>query len=169
MEKKQTPQGSSYWNKEGAYQTQYDVLYAKLVPDMGAADSVNGELIRGISRLSYDYFNNGNCNVRREIPIHKETYFGGDNEEDEYDSFDESEEYDYDIDPYYQKFLDLIDENIPSSRHIMKEVVDIILGEHDSGMFSNTNISKYSAMVDEVMYYILTNNDKPLSYNYNKN
>jgi hypothetical protein len=169
MEKKQTPQGSSYWDNKGAYQAEYDALYAKLVPNSGAADTVNGELIRGISRISYDYFNNGNCNIRKEIPIYGETsYWDNEDEGDEYDSFDE-QEYDYGIDLYYQKFIDLINENIPSASHIMEEVVDIILGEHGSGMFSDTNISKYNTMMDEVVYYVLTNENKPLPYDYNKN
>ena len=58
-----TEKGKSYWNKNGAYQTEYNELYSKLVPDSGEADTIQGELIRSASRLTYDYYNNGNCNV----------------------------------------------------------------------------------------------------------
>ena len=63
MEKKQTPKGKSYWNSNGAYQKEYDALYEKLVPAQGEANSVHGEMIRSISRLFYDFCNNGNGNA----------------------------------------------------------------------------------------------------------
>ncbi len=64
MEKKITESGKSYWNNNGAYQTEYDKLYEDLVPSRGEADTVHGEMIRSVSRLFYDFCNNGNCNVR---------------------------------------------------------------------------------------------------------
>lgn len=64
MEKLITEKGKSYWDNNGAYQEQYDEIYAKLVPSSGEADTVHGEMIRAVSRLFYDYCNNGNCNVR---------------------------------------------------------------------------------------------------------
>ena len=63
MEKLKTKHGNSYWNENGAYQKEYDELYEKLVPRSGEADTVHGEMIRAISRITYDYFNNGNCNI----------------------------------------------------------------------------------------------------------
>jgi hypothetical protein len=63
MEKKITESGKSYWNNNGAYQTEYDKLYEDLVPSRGEADTVHGEMIRSVSRLFYDFCNNGNCNV----------------------------------------------------------------------------------------------------------
>jgi len=64
MEKKTTESGKSYWDKNGAYQTEYDKLYEELVPSRGEADTIHGEMIRSVSRLFYDFCNNGNCNVR---------------------------------------------------------------------------------------------------------
>jgi len=63
MERLKTKDGNSYWNENGAYQKEYDELYEKLVPIRGEADTVHGEMIRAVSRISYDYFNNGNCNI----------------------------------------------------------------------------------------------------------
>ncbi len=56
MEKQTTPIGKNYWRGNGIYQTEYDELYDKLVPSSGEAPTVHGELIRGISRLTYDYY-----------------------------------------------------------------------------------------------------------------
>ena len=53
----------SYWNNNGAYQKEGDELYEKLVPSEGAAETVHGELIRGINRLFHEYCNNGNGNA----------------------------------------------------------------------------------------------------------
>ena len=64
MEKLTTESGKSYWNNNGAYQEQYDKLYESLVPSRGESDTVHGEMLRAVSRLFYDYCNNGNCNIR---------------------------------------------------------------------------------------------------------
>jgi DnaJ-class molecular chaperone len=64
MEKRITEFGKSYWNNNGAYQEEYDKLYEELVPSRGEADTIHGEMIRAVSRLFYDFCNNGNCNVR---------------------------------------------------------------------------------------------------------
>jgi len=64
MDRKTTESGKSYWNNNGAYQEEYDTFYKELVPSRGEADTIHGEMIRAVSRLFYDYCNNGNCNVR---------------------------------------------------------------------------------------------------------
>jgi hypothetical protein len=63
MKKKNTPKGKSYWDESGVYQKQYDQLYEELVPDFGEAETSDGRLLRSITRLYYDYCNNGNGNV----------------------------------------------------------------------------------------------------------
>ena len=63
MKKKNTPKGKSYWDESGVYQKQYDQLYEELVPASGEAATLDGRLLRSISRLYYDYCNNGNGNV----------------------------------------------------------------------------------------------------------
>lgn len=49
----------TYWNQRGKYQADYDRLADELMPAMGAADTVAGEMIRAASRLAYDFYNNG--------------------------------------------------------------------------------------------------------------
>jgi len=50
---------NTYWNQKGKYQEQYDKWADELMPAMGAAKTVAGELIRAVSRLAYDFYNNG--------------------------------------------------------------------------------------------------------------
>jgi len=49
---------NTYWNKQGLYQAEYDDLI-NLMPASGNSDTVAGEMIRAVSRLAYDFYNNG--------------------------------------------------------------------------------------------------------------
>ena len=49
----------TYWDNCGRYQEDYDRLFPQLVPKVGNADTKDGELLRSISKLYYDLFNNG--------------------------------------------------------------------------------------------------------------
>ena len=53
-----TKSENSYYNGNGAYQKEYEELYKKLVPNSGSAQTIHGELIRAISRLLHEYYNN---------------------------------------------------------------------------------------------------------------
>lgn len=50
---------NTYWNHKGKFQAEYDRMVDELMPAMGACDTVAGELIRSVSRLGYDFYNNG--------------------------------------------------------------------------------------------------------------
>ena len=52
-----------YWNRIGKYQKRYDELYAQFVPDVGECDNDLGEIIRIVSRIYYDIYNNGGWNL----------------------------------------------------------------------------------------------------------
>lgn len=52
---------NTYWDKSGKYQAEYDRLI-ELMPPSGNAATVAGELMRAISRLGYDLYNNGMVN-----------------------------------------------------------------------------------------------------------
>ena len=41
----------------------FQELWNELVPKKGEADTLNGELIRSMGRLRYEYHNNGNLNA----------------------------------------------------------------------------------------------------------
>lgn len=49
----------TYWNNNGRFQKEYDHAFETLVPTSGLCDTLEGELIRAVSRIYYDYYNNG--------------------------------------------------------------------------------------------------------------
>ena len=53
----------TYWSGKGRHQEDYDTLFKQLVPAQGKCETTRGELIRAISKLYYDLYNNGLCNI----------------------------------------------------------------------------------------------------------
>jgi hypothetical protein len=49
----------TYWSGTGALQKEYDALYAKLVPSQGAAETIEGEVLRAASKIVYRHYNDG--------------------------------------------------------------------------------------------------------------
>lgn len=150
---KQTVIGNSYWNCDGAYQKEYNELYEKMVPEQGSCNTLNGELIRAVSRLSYEYFNNGNCNACKDDEEWEET------------------EYEYNVSSYYGKFLQIIEETIKTDEvaRLISLVEEIIVNSCEpfqESMFSEENSLVYDRLVDEVVYYVLTNEDRELPEKY---
>jgi len=50
---------SSYWDNSSPYAAEQEDFFNELVPASGAADTLQGEILRNISRIQYDYLNNG--------------------------------------------------------------------------------------------------------------
>lgn len=50
---------STYWAGKGQLQKEYDALYNELVPGMGAADTIQGEVLRAASKIVYRHYNDG--------------------------------------------------------------------------------------------------------------
>jgi hypothetical protein len=49
----------SYYYKTGKYTTEYDSMYDRLVPTQGPSLTLQGEILRAISKIYFDYMNNG--------------------------------------------------------------------------------------------------------------
>lgn len=47
---------------QGRYHKEYGALWDKLVPKEGQADTIQGELVRAIGKLSDEFYRNGNIN-----------------------------------------------------------------------------------------------------------
>lgn len=182
---KTTELGKSYWGEDGAYQTEYEKLYADLVPSSGASKTLNGELIRSISRLFYEYCNNGNGNsVEAERYYEDESCYecSGDGEifdytDDDGDdvfepceqccgSGDIQEEYYHnpEITDFYQNFLDLIKYNVPNTFGIVDEVENVMKQTDNS--FCDADMDKYNKMCDAVIHHVLITPDKELPNTY---
>ncbi len=54
---------NTYWNKRGKHQAKFDQLHCDLVPNEGFASTEHGELLRMVSNVYYDVYNNGGCNL----------------------------------------------------------------------------------------------------------
>lgn len=54
---------TSYWNHTSKNTELYNALFKKLVPASGSCETMHGELLRCISKLHYDVFNNSLCNL----------------------------------------------------------------------------------------------------------
>lgn len=52
-----------YWSKKGKFQKRYDELYETLVPSSGDAATEIGQILRFVSKIYYDIYNNGGCNL----------------------------------------------------------------------------------------------------------
>jgi hypothetical protein len=54
---------TTYWDNNGKYQTEYELAWKQHIPMSGEAEDGLPEALRCISRIGYDYFNNGFCNL----------------------------------------------------------------------------------------------------------
>lgn len=126
-----------YWNEEGKYQNIYSKLYADLVEDSGSSETVQGELIRAISRLYHEYCNNGNCNAN-------------DN---------------YQVNSYYKNFLKLIREFVPYSYTEAIEVINVIT-QHKSYTFDGEERQAYIDLTDKVVSWVARNLNTKLEFPY---
>lgn len=177
---KTTELGNSYWASTGAYQTEYDQLYKELVPMSGVGETTNAELIRAISRLFYEYCNNGNCNAAEEEWTTQGEqcsvcvgcgYLGGD-EDDECDECGGSGEVEEDViigtdvSPMYQDFLKLISEQVTGAEEFCDQITEFIEytdhGASLSAKFDDRNMDKYNKVCDLVIYHVINTEDKPL-------
>lgn len=183
---KLTESGKSYWNHTGAYQPEYNRLYVDLVPSSGCSETLNGELVRAISRLSYEFYNNGNCNAcEQEWGIEREHCYdcGGSGEssncgeecEEEVceeccgsGTTEEDVVVNVTVNDFYGALLNLIDDNIKGIENETEGVREIIIGDlyNSKDQFNETNQDKYNLLFDKVVHYVLNSEDKELSSEY---
>lgn len=94
-------ESQTYWAGNGKYQKEYDKLFEAFVPRSGKADTIYGEILRGITNLNHEAFNNGNGNA--------------------YD------EHSYkDIREDYMEYLELIEEYVPDTEGWIPDIKDAI-------------------------------------------
>lgn len=165
-----------YWDGQGKHQEEYDRLYKELVLSSGSSETLNGELIRAVSRLYHENANNGNCNAK-EDEWENCNHCSGSGEVEKYDYDEEYDDSEYEecpecwgegkieeeakIDSFYQKFIDLIRYNVPEARDTVDAIeVFITTGRGDE--------NKYDTLVDQVVEYVLKTEDKPLPTEYQK-
>ena len=115
----------AYWDNEGKYQEQYNAAWKALIPIEGEAEDGLPEALRAISRIGYDYYNNGFCNLWRE--------------------FDDG---DRTMDSYYEDMVDYLRYQIPLPMH--KELEAFLLDAQGYG-----NWSDQADIIDRIIDYIM--------------
>ena len=136
---------------------------------MGQADTLHGELIRAVSRLCYDYYNNGNMNATH-IGYETEevscSCYGSDEECEEcgvYGRVDEEYEV-YSIAPMYDHFLEIVKDEIKGSEVAIKIISNMIENNQSCNYSEEEKI--YNELVDRVVYFCLQTENKPLENKY---
>lgn len=118
-----------YWDNEGKYQERYDEAWGQLIPASGEAEDGWPELLRAISRIGYDYYNNGFCNL--------------------WHSWDDGDgEYGTKIDPFYRDLVEYLEDNLP--RDLYKELNDFL---HDAKGYGNW--SNQAGIIDRIIDHIM--------------
>jgi hypothetical protein len=163
QERLHTKSGETYWDEKGAYSALLKSFYKRLVPAMGKADTLHGELIRCVSNLNHEYFNNGNCNACE--PYYADPEYDVDDNDEEY-CINEGEIDHIDIDDYFNWYLNFIQEKVCVEGLVeyseVKEIVDgvryVILQasnyETCGGYFQKDFTDRYSRLIDIVMYVV---------------
>ena len=133
-------QSTSYWDNAGKYQTEYNEAWKQLIPAQGEAEDGWPEALRAISRIGYDYYNNGFCNLW----MSSEAY-----DEDGY-SYDE-----YEMDSYYRDMVDYLAYKIPRDMH--GELKDFLV---DASGYCNwsSQAGIIDRIIDHIMVQILQEN-----------
>jgi len=53
----------TYWNGVGKYQSEYDRIRKEYIPESGFAKNQEAEVVRCLTRIYYDVYNNGGINL----------------------------------------------------------------------------------------------------------
>jgi hypothetical protein len=121
----------------------------KLMPDSGDSDTLVGQILTSLNRLSYDYYNNGNGNITDYVVTIDEEWS---------DEIISDEEGDYVISDFYQSLFDTLKDISSDVQKIVEDIENFCcLGEiSHSFQFSEENKSKYNLLIDLCMEAILT-------------
>lgn len=182
VELKHTAKGKSYWDETGAYQEEFDRLYNNLVPGMGECSTVHGEMVRAVSRLLYEFCNNGNCNAI-EVPTSWEDCEWCDGsgyekvecqfcsrEDTECDDCNGEGEIDEDCsycgDPeivgYYKELIDFLYNHMENTSYL--DALVSFMEDPSNGYgkytFDAEEMKIYNDLIDSVVYQVLTTKDK---------
>jgi hypothetical protein len=169
LEKKNCSLNQHYWESTGVYQQEWDKLYNDLVPASGDAPTIQGELIRCISRLYYDYCNNGNCNAL-DITMEDCNECNGSGYEEDSDGEtqdcqwcggDCNVEGDAYITDYYKEMIDFLKEYL-IEKELVSQLENWMVNDYSPRYsFSDEQMNLYDKVTDAVVYQCLTTENKP--------
>lgn len=157
----------SYWNDNGKFSKELSELTEKMMPDSGNAETLNGELVRAVNRLWYEYCNNGNCNARDTefyYETHTESVWDEDLEDYIEEEYEEEVEGDTTITELYDNFLELIERTVPETEFNVSAIRNFICDSSRYGriQFNQEYLDMYNELTDKVVMYVLNNEDKEI-------
>lgn len=161
---KRTELTNHYWEETGAYTSELKELTNELVPTMGRASTLQGELIRSLNNLYYEYCNNGNMNALNVTT-----------EEVEVDDFEwEEEEVGREIADHFNNHLGLICRVLMDEKGISEDREDeirevltsiqhlILFSDNDNDQFSDRKMHRYDTLADLVVDFVLRHRDEEM-------
>ena len=128
-----------YWNGKGKYQDLFDKHWRNLVPQIGEADTPEGNVIRAIARINPDVFNNGAGNIVRQTE-----------EMDDYGDYYTE----YEIERWWEDFFEEISEfaGLDADR-LKRKIIYSVQHDTDNGL---------SDMLDDYIDHIILKVDNQL-------
>lgn len=146
----------------GKYSKIYKSLYNEFVPNTGPSKYVIGELIRCVSRLIHEYYNNGNGNAC-EIEYGEECYDVEywDDDSEEYYTDQDCEEVEIDRYPseFYESFLQFVEQHGPKDIIKYTDKIREIICEEST--YDENQSKYYTEFADEVIKFVYDNyNDR---------
>ena len=146
----------NFWDQDHPRFKEWQSLNS-LIPEEGYAETIHGELVRGVNRIMYDMYNNGGGNMIEEVAQSEFDYYFYDSEIDEevfdHDAYENDIE--NELDEYYEEIFDFLK---TTGIKAEAEARDMVLQETSSRDWID---SVLNALAVEVMDYIKTNPDKP--------
>lgn len=167
----ETKLGNSYWDGNGAYQSQMDSFIEKFIPARGRAETLVGEIVRAANRLYYEYLNNGNINaIDTQMHTDECPDCGGSGIDDYGEECGTCEGegiieiyHDPEINDYYENFIALIETTLSEDNReiltVCEQVREIILAanEESGDYFFPTNRNVYDRLIDLVAEWTIKN------------
>ena len=128
-----------YWNGEGQYQDLFDKHWRNLVPQIGEADTPEGNVIRAIARINHDVFNNGAGNIVRQTE-----------EMDDYGDYYTE----YEIERWWEDFFEEISEFASlDAERLKRKIIYSVQHDTDGGL---------SELLDDYIDHIILKVDNQL-------
>ena len=128
----------SYWDNDGKYQEQYSKAWEKLIPFHGEAEDGWPEALRAISRIGYDYYNNGFCNLWQGW--------------DDIDEYGDEVTY-YKMGSYYEDLVDYLRGHIPPD--LYRELTDWLPTQQGGCTWGRNGDGIIDVIIDYIMEGII--------------
>ena len=159
------------WDEKHPQSHTLQIYWDLFVPKSGASPTPEGEVIRAISRLVYEWCNNGNCNAADHKTDYCDSCGGSGYEEDGWDEEDECANMrdcgwcggecmvpaGTEVSSYYAEMLDHIERHVPDIEDEVEAVRALITG--DKNYDENENVI-YNAMTEKALTWVASRQEE---------